>query len=439
MSAYETARNSIGGEMQEERSTPSLHELQVDAVTASHETEDGHGDSFSQEADEIRSFESEEVQATRGWMGRALSFTWWGIGRIFALTSLVLILAVLAAIPIVNFFVLGYFLRVEGAVARTGKIRNGFPLLDQAPRIATVALGIWVFLLPLRFLGSFAADAALIALGSPAEAGWKLALTISWIAITGHLLFAIARGGSLSCFLRPLKNVLWFRRQVREGNYFRRADQAIQEFFASLEVGKTFLLGVKGFAVAFIWLVLPTGLLAIAREPEGGQLIFTVLGGAMLAIVLSWAPFLQARFACEQRFAAGVQLREIRSLWQHAPIAWTLALIVLYLLTIPLYLFKAFLLPPEAMWPITLIFVVTILPTRILLGSVYARAVRKRESQLRSHFSIRWTCGAILIAALCFYVFILFFTQFLGEQGKLVLFHHHSMLLPAPFQGAIDP
>ncbi|MEW4490158.1 DUF4013 domain-containing protein [Thalassoglobus sp. JC818] len=437
MTAYETTRNSIDAGLPAD--TPSPQGGQLDLLTPNGEAEGEREHSLSQQSEEDSSSVLDEAKPRRGWIKRSFAFCWWGVSRVFALASLVLILAILAAIPIVNFFVLGYFLRVEGAVARTGKIRNGFPLLEQAPRIATIALGVWAFLLPLRFLGSFAADAALIAPESSAAAGWKLALTISWIVITGHLIFAIARGGSLGCFLRPLKNVLWFRRQVREGNYFQHADHAIQEFFASIEIGKTFMLGVKGFVVAFIWLVLPTALLGIAKEPEGGQILFTVLGGVILAVVLSWAPFLQARFACEQRFAAGLQLREIRSLWQHAPVAWTLALIVLYLLSLPLYLFKAFLLPPEAMWPVTLIFVVTILPTRFLLGSVYARAVRKREKQLRSHFSIRWTCGLLLIALLCIYVFILFFTQFLGEQGKLVLFHHHSLLLPAPFQGAIDP
>jgi hypothetical protein len=31
------------------------------------------------------------------------------------------------------------------------------------------------------------------------------------------------------------------------------------------------------------------------------------------------------------------------------------------------------------------------------------------------------------------YVFLLFFTQFIGQHGKGVLFEHHALLLPVPF------
>jgi hypothetical protein len=30
-------------------------------------------------------------------------------------------------------------------------------------------------------------------------------------------------------------------------------------------------------------------------------------------------------------------------------------------------------------------------------------------------------------------VFLLFFTQFIGQHGKGVLFEHHALLLPVPF------
>lgn len=357
----------------------------------------------------------------------------------FAFVSLMLLLAVLAAVPLVNFFVLGYFLNVEGRIARSGRIRDGFPLLDVAPRFVTIAAGIWLFLLPIRFLSSAAIDAHLIDPGQSADVWLHRSLMIVTVLVTIHLILALARGGSVGCFVRPFKNLFWLRKRLASGNFLSDADRAVREFLAQLEVRQHLWMGIRGFAVAFLWLFLPTALYAIAEEPAGGQILLVFLGGFLLTLVLSWVPFLQARFAAEGQFSAGLQLREVRSLFSHAPIVWTLTLIALYLMSLPLYLFKAFLLPPDAMWPITLIFVVSIYPTRILLGWAYHRAVRKRQLQRRAHWIVRWLCGGTIMPLLAFYVFILFFTQFLGEQGKLVLFHHHSLLLPAPFQGTINP
>lgn len=363
---------------------------------------------------------------------RILSLLW-------AFICLMLVLAVLAAIPLVNFFVLGYFLNAEGRIARSGKLRDGFPLLETAPRFVTIAAGIWIFLLPVRFLASFAADAHLIDPGSRADQGLHLALNAVWVLVTLHLILAVARGGSATCFIRPIKNIRWLLKEHRSGGYLGKADLEVRNFMRRLEIRRHFWLGLRGFAVAFLWLALPTGMYAIAKEPQGGQILIVVLGGILLAITLSWVPFLQAQFAAENRFQAGLQLRRVRELYTHAPLVCSLTVVLLYLFSLPLYLFKAFLLPPDAMWPITLIFVVSIYPTRILIGWGYHHAVTKLKAERRAHWTLRWICSVSLVLLLGAYVFILYFTQFLGEQGKLVLFHHHSLLLPAPFQGMIAP
>ena len=61
-------------------------------------------------------------------------------------------LAVLAAIPLINFLALGYLLEAEGRVARTGKLRYALPLLPLAPRLGSIALGIWLWLWPVRWI-----------------------------------------------------------------------------------------------------------------------------------------------------------------------------------------------------------------------------------------------------------------------------------------------
>jgi hypothetical protein len=93
---------------------------------------------------------------------RPFSSLAWVIRSGFAVLSLILLLAVIAAIPIVNFIALGYLLEVEGRVARSGRFRDAFPLLEIAPRLGTIVLGVWLWLLPLRLLSGAAADATLI-------------------------------------------------------------------------------------------------------------------------------------------------------------------------------------------------------------------------------------------------------------------------------------
>ncbi|MBT5020366.1 MAG: DUF4013 domain-containing protein, partial [Planctomicrobium sp.] len=333
-----------------------------------------------------------------------IKFTLSTIYYLFASLSLMLVLAVVAAIPLVNFYVLGYFVNVEGRVAKSGRFRDGFPLLHVAPRLVTIAGGIWLFLLPLRFLAGFAADAHLIDSGSQSDVGLHLGLNVAWVLVSLHLILALARGGTFWCFVRPFKNFFWLIRQLRAGNYLSTADQQIQEFVQRLEIRKHYWLGLRGFAVAFIWLLLPTALYTIAEDPEGLQILLTIIGGFLLTVTLSWVPFLQARFAAEDRFAAGFQLREIRSLYSYAPIVWSLAVVGLYLMSLPLYLFKAFLLPQDAMWPITFIFVLSIYPTRLITGWAYQRAVQKRAADRRSHWIVRWLMGGTLIPVLGIYV-----------------------------------
>lgn len=357
----------------------------------------------------------------------------WITRMVWGLASLVFFLSVISAIPIVNFLSLGYLLEVEGRVARTGRFRDAFPLLNDAPRFGSIALGIWLWLLPLRYVSGVAADARLIDPGSSADFRLSLLANLLWGAITIHLVMALARGGSPDCFVRPFKNFFWLRARLREGNYLATAGEHVGRFVRQLRLRHHFWLGVRGFAVAFAWLLVPTAIYASTNRPQAGSVLAVLIGGSLLMFTLSWVAFLQARFTAENRFSAGFELRKVRQLWGHAPLCWTLAMIVLYALSLPFYIFKAFSPPLDAQWPFLVIFVVSIYPTRIMTGWAYRQAVRRLDQGRRAHWSIRWLCGGVLMPLLAAYVFILFFTQFLGAEGKQTLFQHHALLLPSPF------
>lgn len=107
-------------------------------------------------------------------------FRWlrWLVESVVAVGGGILFLAVLAALPGANVLALGVFLEAEGEVARTGKLRNGFPLRHLIPRLMTIGLGIFAVCLPLWILSGFARDAEIIApyslMPSVGRTGWGL-------------------------------------------------------------------------------------------------------------------------------------------------------------------------------------------------------------------------------------------------------------------------
>ncbi|HVW01173.1 MAG TPA: hypothetical protein VHB77_12560 [Planctomycetaceae bacterium] len=361
---------------------------------------------------------------------RPLRFLGWLIQSTFGIVTLIVLISVLAAIPIVNFLALGYLLEVEGSVARTGRFRRAFPLIEFAPRIGSMVLGVGLWLLPVRFFAGMAGDAHLISPGSFGDRALHLVTVILAGLVATHLCLALGRGGSFGCFFRPIKNVRWFLAQLRAGSYWDTADRGIQDFLAGLRLKHHFWLGLRGFAGAFLWLVIPTTLFAVAKDNQGPAILVTLVGGAMLVIVLSWLPFLQARFAAENRWGAMFELRAIRELNRKAPLSFWLATVVTFALALPPYLGTPVLPPRDALWMVTILFVVANYPGRVLVGWAYYQAVARPR---RAWFGLRWLSNLTVLPLLAIFVFLLFFTQFIGSHGKLVLFEHHALLLPAPF------
>lgn len=354
----------------------------------------------------------------------------WALRAGFGIVSLVLILAVIAAIPVVNFLALGYLLEVEGRVARTGKLRDAFLLLDVAPRIGSIALGIWLWILPLRMLGAARRDAYFLDPGGNSDQFLEIFSPVAAAMVATHLCLALARGGSLSCFFRPIKNLRWLIKRWKSGDYMTHATAGMQDFFRRLQFRHHFWLGVRGFAGAFIWLVIPTALFASATPGGGARNIFAFIGGIGLMVVFSWLPFLQAGFAMSGRWGAMFDRRTVRHLFRRTPLAWFAATAVVYVLALPLYLPKVYLLPQDAMWVMTIIFIVTIYPARVFTGWVVHRAIHK---ETHPWFGFRWLSRWLTVPLLGLYVLLVFFTPAISEHGKGVLFEHHALLLPVPF------
>ena len=375
--------------------------------------------------------EVKSPQQRRTWSLRGvLAGLFLAIRFVYRLLGSVLVLAVVAAIPIFNFWVLGYLLDAQGGLARGGKWRDAFPDVASLSRIASIGVGITLWLLPLRLLAGLAVDARLISAGSTADVGLHRAVFIVSVLVTVHICFALARGGGLSCFFRPIKNLRWFIQQVRSRQYLEVADREIRAFMTSLRIRERFWLGLRGFFGALLWLLIPTAMFAAANSSEGAAVLVTIAGGLLLMPVLSWMPLLQARFSAERRLRAIFQLGETRRIFRRAPLAGTMAVIGTLVLSLPLYLAKVALPPRDAMWMVTLVFIVSIWPAKLLAGWAYHRGSAREEN---AWWGVRWLGRGVMLPLLVAYVFLLLFTPSLGEHGKRVLFEHHAFLLPVPF------
>lgn len=346
-----------------------------------------------------------------------------------ALFSVVSVLAVLAAIPVVSLLSLGYLLEAEGRIARTRRWSDAVPLQRLALRFGTIFLGVWLWLWPLRLFSTLAINASIVSPEGSSARNLDFVVQCLTVLIGLHLCLAIAFRGQLVDFFRPLRNARWFLKTVCTRKFWFRCERRMLRFVRKLRLGFHFLLGLRGFFGALLWLVIPTALLAATRSSRGFPVLITILGGTLLVPVLYWIPFLQARFAASGKMRAFFELSAVRQSFHRAPIAWSVALIANLVLTLPLFLAKVRLPPNDLLYLVTPLFIVTIYPARLITGWAYGRAVGRTDPVW---WGWSWLCRSTTLPIVAAYVVILFFTQFIDERGKMALFEHHAFLLPVP-------
>ncbi|MDX1946202.1 MAG: hypothetical protein SFU86_12455 [Pirellulaceae bacterium] len=401
----------------------------------------------------------------------------WGLEWLFGLASVIGCLAVLAAIPLLNFISLGYLLEASGRVAKSGRLRDGFIDMPKFARIGSLVAGTWLFLWLPRLLSVVGIDAWLIDPASVQTGGWRIAQLVVTGLILGHILLAWYSGGRLRHFfwpllapfqlgalllfggivgpiLKPLVIALspklaedlyvarplsaWFPPAIlwagiRRGHMYIEARDAVWMFVTSLRLPQLFWLGLRGFIGGFLWLVIPT-LMLIAGTSGGkpGTIVVGYLGALGLAFVMLYLPFLQTNFAAQNRFAALFAWSEVRAQFRRAPIAYWFSLTITLLFALPLYLLKVEPIPRELWWTLTLFFILFIYPARLLTGWAVGRAMKREKPRF---FLFRWMSRLAAIPVILVFIFFLFFTQFTSYGGPATLLEHHAFLLPVPFVG----
>ncbi|MBO0697506.1 MAG: DUF4013 domain-containing protein [Zavarzinella sp.] len=354
-----------------------------------------------------------------------------GIEWVFGLFCLVGGLALLASLPVLQFLSLGYLLESGGRIARTGRLRDGFIGLRIAARLGGIVLASWFFLLPVRFLANMAHEAELIDPGGRAGNGWWLALYAVMTAVFLHIILACARGGRLRYFFWPF-NFVWLIGRVFRGGFYADARDRVWDFTVGLRLPHYFWLGVRGFGVAFAWLLIPVSLLALGHSKLPAAPLLGLMGAVFLAVVLLYLPFLQLRVAATDRIGAGFDVFAVRRGFSRAPWAFAFAVVVTLLFALPLYLLKIEIVPQEAAWLPGLVFIGFIFPARLLTGWAMGRAARRGKPR---HWFFRWTGRLPLLPAAGFYVLIVFFTQYTSWNGVWSLYEQHAFLVPVPFFG----
>ena len=198
---------------------------------------------------------------------------------------------------------------------------------------------------------------------------------------------------------------------------------------ARWRLGHLFSLGLRGLIGAFAWLAIPTFLFAAADKPEGGLVLITILGGLLLMLIFSWLPFLQARFAAENRLRAFFECERFGRrfggpLWRFCSRSWALCLGVAFVS------FQSRLAAARCLGVVDAVVHHQHLPGE----SAFRLGVSSGDAKTRPRLVLVAVAFALgMLPFLAAYVFLLFFTQFIGAQGKLVLFQHHAFLLPVPF------
>ncbi len=357
----------------------------------------------------------------------------WLIRVVIGIAVLIALLALLAAVPGLSLLALGYMVAAEGDVARTGRLRSAFPLLPIATRTGMILVMVGVFMIPIWLLSTLAAARGVIVASSPIAPGpQRTLLTILQIGFFLHLAAAIACGGRLGHFFRPIRNVKRLASGMKDGSWQMAVNRWSDWLMHTFRPLFHLVVAVKAVVGAVIWLFVPTVLLAVGTQPHehpDGPALISLLGGLLLIPVASWLPLLQAHQAATGRFTAIFEVRTVRRIIARVPLHWALATILLYTSAVPLYLTKVRLPAADAVWLLTPLFVLLIYPTRIMFGWVYARGLRKDRP---AAWLLRWPVRILMVPILAVYAGLLFMTPLISEAGRAAMFENHAFLLPIP-------
>ncbi len=429
--------------------------------------------------------ENEDVVASRNsrkrhsWPFRLGSWVKQLASNLFGIASVILLLAVTANIPILQFLSFGYLLEVMGRLARKQSVTDAMIGLKKASVLGGILLGTWLMLLPIRIFSNFWFDAYLIDPHSQQTQSMRIVQIGLMVLIVAHIGAAWLCGGKLRYFLwpvvAPFSFMVWIVRRVASWKYIRRsldlatgwfaprlfddichtepvvdwflpaifvkrmlagnlyvtARDGVWDFVTGLNLPYYFWLGLKGFVGTFSWLLIPTTLIVTSTFTEDGAAILSGLFGVLFAIpVFALLPFIQAHFAIDGKLKRFLEVGSVMKNFGRAPWAHLLALLLTLIFALPLFFLKVEEIPRELLWTLSVVFILFIWPAKVFVGLAYRRGARRDGS---SRWWVRYPAAALTIPISFAFVLILMFTRYISWNGAFSLFENHVFLLPAPF------
>jgi Protein of unknown function (DUF4013) len=364
----------------------------------------------------------------------------WLVQTAFDLASWIILIAILAAVPIVQLLAYGYLLRVSGHLASGGKISGAIPHLRIAGRIGMALCFIFLAALPSQLFAHYESVSTIIDPSSFRATLLRLTALATGLSALVYLLWAWARGGRLVHYLWP-QPVRAFR-EIWRPSFWNAAIDRLWQNAESLEIPSTFWLGTRGALGTLVWLIPGLVVMAAFRNGETGLAgLVGLLAVLALGIGMQYLPMLQAHFAAENRFGALFEVRRIRNDFRHAPWAYLFAMLAgLVIFPIPLYLLKIEATPREVVWLPCLVFVAFMLPARIAEGLALRRARWiKKTGQPRPQPTgfwagiSRWAARTMIPGIVAVYLLFVYVSQYTSWDGLATWVQQHAVLIPVPF------
>ncbi len=407
---------------------------------------------------------TETASRLSGPLGLLWRLPWATLGAAWRFSSVVVLLAVVAAIPIVQFASLGYILYSSARLSQGRRWRECLPGSVVAGRITQFTLCAFLLWLPVWFVTDLAYSAQLVSPGSSSAASWRMGAFVVagiWVLLVG---WAACRGGKIQHFLWPAP--IRFLKESWRPAMWSAASDRLFAIVESIRFPKLWLLGVKAAAGALIWTFIPVSLMIVGLRGEAGITgLLGLVGAVCMMVVMLYLPFLQIQMASSGKFIDLFRVKLVRHRFCFSPFAHAFTLMLLCLACLPLYLLRIEATPAALLWAPSLVFVLFMMPVKWLLGAAmgYARTrelaaraaslseqapehllekqvvhgpvvaeAAKRSRRGVRHWSLRWPARFIAFASVAVYVGSLYVAQLVAGQGILVMYFQHAFLVPAP-------
>ncbi len=391
------------------------------------------GNQTEVELPEVQEAEQAKNLARPSLLARVVRFPFWLAGSCLDLFSLLVLLSIVAAIPVLQLASLGYLLTAGGRLAAGQSWRTCLPGLRLAGKLGVFGLWASVLFLPVILIQDLAQSAQILQPNSQIATVWRLGAVLTALIWIVHVGWAAMRGGRWWHLLWPAP--LKFVANIWRPKTWSKASDQLYDMVVGLQLPKLWWLGARASVGVLMWLVFPVSMMIIGqRAPANIAPLIGLVGAGMMIWAMYYLPFLQMLFVKTGKLSAFLAIGEVRRNYAYAPWAHFLALLILSTFAIPLYLLRIEDPPQELMWAPSLIFALLILPSKLVIGWVVGYAERRQSRGLpKRRWFVRWPAHLMGLGPIAFYVGALYVAQLVVKLGAPVMYLQHAFLVPSPF------